>query len=230
MSRPLRIFVIEDYDALRHAICEVLTRDGHEVVGVAMAEDVDDEPTRFVSDVYIVDINLPGEDGVSLARRIRQSQPDAGIVMVSARTSVDDRIGSYQSGANTYLTKPLSIEELRAVVNGFSHRVFSRQQPRDVSLTVYQMSMLATGPEGQTRLTQPEIALLAAFSRSPQQSLEHWQAAIHLGQGEVINKDALEVRVGRLRKKLVACCPGPVAIQSLRGFGYKLCVPVIVKD
>ena len=119
MTRPLKIIVIEDYDDYREAICNALSGDGHQVVGLAMAEDVDDEPFGYVSDLYIVDLNLPGEDGISLARRIRQSQPNVGIVIVSARNSLEDRIGGYQSGANIYLTKPFSLDELRAVVSGF---------------------------------------------------------------------------------------------------------------
>ena len=108
MTRVLKIVVIEDYDDYREAICSALASDGHQVVGLAMAEDVDDEPYGYVSDLYIVDLNLPGEDGISLARRIRQSQPNVGIVIVSARNSLEDRIGGYQSGANIYLTKPFS--------------------------------------------------------------------------------------------------------------------------
>lgn len=230
MSRALRILVIEDNDAVRNAICEVLTRDGHQVSGVVMAEDVADEPTRFVSDIYIVDINLPGEDGISLSRRIRQSQPDAGIVIISARTSVGDRVAGYNSGVNIYLTKPLSIEELRSVIQGFSERRGTLDRTADLAITISKLSMTASGPGGEVRLTQPEIALLAAFSRAPQQSLEHWQAAIHLGQGEVIKKDALEVRVGRLRKKLAGCGFDAPAIQSLRRFGYRLCVPVTLRE
>ena len=70
--RPLKIVVIEDYDALREAMCDVLSGDGHDVVGVSMAEEVDDEPTGFVSDLYIIDLNLPGEDGISLAQSFEQ--------------------------------------------------------------------------------------------------------------------------------------------------------------
>jgi DNA-binding response OmpR family regulator len=80
--RPLKIVVIEDYDALREAMCDILSGDGHDVVGVSMAEEVDDEPTGFVSDLYIIDLNLPGEDGISLAQRVRRSQPEVGIVIV----------------------------------------------------------------------------------------------------------------------------------------------------
>jgi DNA-binding response OmpR family regulator len=224
--RPLRIIVIEDYEALREAICDALSQDGHEVVGMSMAEEVDDEPTGFVSDLYIIDINLPGEDGFSLAQRIRRSQPDVGIVIVSARSSVDDRIGGYRSGANIYLTKPLSLEELRAVVDSIVKRLVSAEVSRGVSVTLSTMKMLVTGPSGSARLTQPEISLIAALSRAPQRALEHWQVATHLGSGEDITKENLEVKLGRLRKKLVTCGVEAPAIQSLRGIGYRLTIPI----
>ncbi len=80
------------------------------------------------------------------------------------------------------------------------------------------------------RVTQAEQVLLAAFARAAQQSLEHWQVAVHLGQGEELSKENLEVKLGRLRKKLILCgAPAPV-IKSIRGVGYQLCVPVIVMN
>lgn len=224
--RPLRIIVIEDYEALREAICDALSQDGHEVVGVSMAEEVDDEPTGFVSDLYIIDINPPGEDGFSLAKRIRRSQPDVGIVIVSARSSVDDRVGGYRSGANIYLTKPLSLEELRAVVDGIVQRIVIIEASRVSAVILSPLKMLVTGPSGTVRLTQPEVLVLAALSRAPQRDLEHWQVAAHLGSGEEISKENLEVKLGRLRKKLVACGAEAPAIQSLRGIGYRLTIPI----
>lgn len=225
-SRLLKIVVIEDYDALRDAICDVLSQDGHDVIGVSMAEEVDDEPVGFVSDLYIIDINLPGEDGISLAQRIRRSQPDVGIVIVSARSSVYDRIGGYKSGANIYLTKPLSLEELRAVVDSFVQRMLSAEASRACAVVLNPMKMLVTGPSGKMLLTQSEISLLAALSRAPQCSLERWQVAVHLGNGEEITKENLEVKLGRLRKKLVFCGAEAPVIQSIRGVGYRLTTPL----
>lgn len=230
-SRPLKIVVIEDYDALREAMCDVLSKDGHDVVGVSMAEEVDDEATGFVSDLYIIDINLPGEDGISLAQRIRRSQPDVGIVIVSARSSVDDRIGGYKSGANIYLTKPLSLEELRAVVEGFVQRLISAEVTRASSVVLNPRKMLVMGPSGKTQVTQSEVSLLAALSRAPECSLERWQVAVHLGHGQEITKENLEVKLGRLRKKLVACGAEAPAILSIRGVGYRLTTPLeVIRD
>ena len=228
MARSLKIVVIEDYDDYREAMCNALAQDGHDAVGVAMAEDVDDEPVGYVSDLYIIDLNLPGEDGISLARRIRRSQPNVGIVIVSARNAVEDRIEGYQSGANIYLTKPFSLDELRAVVAGFGERLSADVAPQAICLTLDPLRMLVTGPAGESRLTQPEVVLLAAFSRVSQQSLERWQVAAHLGHGEDISREYLDVKLGRLRRKLVSCGIEAPAIQSLRGVGYRLCCPIRV--
>ena len=226
MTRALNILVIEDYDDFREAICNALAGDGHCVTGVAMAEDVDDEPFGHVNDLYIVDLNLPGEDGISLARRIRRSQPNAGIVIVSARNSVEDRIGGYNSGANIYLTKPFSLDELRAVVSGFGERLAGIEAPQPGTLTLNPVRMMLVGPAGEARLSQPEVLLLAAFSRMPQQSLERWQVAVHLGNGEDISRENLDVKLARLRKKLISCGAEAPAIQSVRGVGYRLCLTI----
>ena len=74
-----RILVVEDNDNLREATVDFLKQQGHQVTGVVCAEDVDDTPTRDLPDLYLIDVNLPGENGFSLVERIRQSQPLAGI-------------------------------------------------------------------------------------------------------------------------------------------------------
>lgn len=227
--QPLQIVVIEDYDALRQAICDVLVKDGHSVFSAAMAEDLDDETCGFIGDLYIIDLNLPGEDGFSLSRRIRQSQPDVGIVIVSARTSVEDRIGGYQSGGNIYLTKPLSLEELRAVVASFQERKSNREFSSPNVLRLNTLNMILTGPLGRVALTERETGLVSAFSKASKNELEHWQVASHLKKGEDITKENLEVKVGRLRRKLIICGANHPAIQSIRGVGYRILNRVIVE-
>jgi DNA-binding response OmpR family regulator len=220
--------VVEDYQILRDTICQVLGNDGHTVIGVEAAEDVDDTPVGFVPDLYIVDLNLPGENGIDLAARIRRSEPNTGIVIVSARRSVTDRIDGYSSGANIYLTKPISLEELRAVVAGFAQRIGELDRGIASSIVLHPLSMKISGPTDSARVTQAEQVLLAAFSRAAQQSLEHWQVAVHLAKDDAVSKDNIEVKLGRLRKKLIACGAPAPAIQSIRGCGYRLCVPVRV--
>lgn len=79
-SPSLNILLVEDNDDLREATLDFLKSHGHQVTGVVCAEEVDDTPIRDIPDLYLIDVNLPGETGFSLADRIRKSQPLAGIV------------------------------------------------------------------------------------------------------------------------------------------------------
>lgn len=223
---PLNILVVEDYDVLRNAMVKVLTRAGHRVLGVGMAEDVDDEPMGCLPDMYIIDLNLPGENGLSLVRRIRQSAPHTHIVLATARTDVDDKVAGYSAGADVYLPKPVAPEELVAIAQSVAMRLQRKLEGQQLAhLELHGNRMLLTGPLGQAALTQAEVLMLGALARAPNAVLEYWQVAQHLG-GD--SKDSQEVRVGRLRKKLVACGAEAPAIRAIRNQGYKLVCPVEV--
>lgn len=224
----LKIVVVEDYDTLRRAICNELTQEGHSVTGLAMAEDVDDGVLGSVPDLYIIDLNLPGEDGLSLVKRIRASQPDVGIVIASARSTVLDRVDGYGGGANIFLTKPIDSDELKAIIDSFGQRLSFNRQRDAAALVLHTLTLRLVGPAGQVNLTQMETSLLAAFSRAPQRGLEHWQVAEHLGAGQDISKETVEVKLVRLRKKIAKSGIEGNTIIALRGFGYRLCVPVTV--
>lgn len=221
----LNILVVEDYDVLRNAMVKVLTRAGHRVLGVSMAEDVDDEPMGCLPDMYIIDLNLPGENGLSLVQRIRLNAPDVHIVLATARTKLDDRLAGYTAGANIYLSKPIAQEELVAIANNVSMSLQRKVTSEQAHLSLLGNRMLLTGPTGQAHLTQGEVLILGALARAPNAVLEYWQVAQHLAAD---SKDSQEVRVGRLRKKLVACGAEAPAIKAIRNLGYKLVCPIEV--
>ncbi len=125
MNSPLslNILVVEDNDSLREATVDFLNAHGHIAQGVVNAEDVDDTPTRDVPDLYLIDVNLPGENGFSLAQRIRQSQPGAGIVLMTARAQLNDRLDGYHHGADNYLIKPVEQLELLACIRSLAFRL-----------------------------------------------------------------------------------------------------------
>jgi DNA-binding response OmpR family regulator len=222
----LNIVVVEDYDTLRRAICSELSQEGHSVTGLTMAEEIDDELLGTVPDLYIIDLNLPGEDGLNLVKRIRAAQPDVGIVIASARNTVVDRVDGYNGGANVFLTKPIDFEELKAIIQSIGLRLSFNKHRDDAVVELHFLTLRLVGPLAEVSLTQMEASVLAAFSRSPQRGLEHWQVAEHLGAGEDIAKDNVEVKLVRLRKKLAKSGIEGNTIISLRGQGYRLCVPI----
>lgn len=227
-ARPsLHILVVEDNDSLREATVDFLQTHGHQVMGVVCAEDVDDTPTRDLPDLYLVDVNLPGEDGFSLVERIRKSQPQAGIVLMTARGQLTDRLEGYSSGADNYLIKPVEQSELLVCVNNLARRLKTSAQPARETLELNNQTLSLKGPQGTVILTHGESSLLAAFSRAAGQKLERWQAMQLIDtKDKGLVPANLEMRISGLRKKLSACGAPEDAIRTLRGFGYALSCPV----
>ena len=192
--------------------------------GVESAEALPDEPGLFPIDLLVIDLNLPGEDGISLAARIRAAQPDIGIIMVTARSQVRDRLAGYDSGADIYLTKPTSADELCAAVRALTRRIRPLQVDAS-ALTLHMATMSLHGPAGKVGLSSHEAALLAGFVRARDQQMESWQL-IALTEKDVneASKKALEVQIVRLRKKLQQVGAQEPTIKAIRGQGYKLCL------
>ncbi len=231
ISTPsLHILIIEDNDGLREATIDFLNEHGHQATGVASAEEVDDLPMRDVPDLYLVDINLPGENGFALTQRIRKSQPLAGIVFMTARWQLHDRLDGYHHGADNYLIKPVEQAELLACVQSLAFRLKSVNLKTQTGLVLNSQTTRLSGPAGEALLTHGETLLLAAFCRAAGQKLERWQA-----MQLVDNKDkgltpaSLEMRVSALRKKLSHCGATDNPILTLRGFGYALSCQVEVR-
>lgn len=225
MSPPpsLHILVIEDNDSLREATVDFLNHHGHRATGVVSAEEVEDTPTRHIPDLYLIDVNLPGEDGFSLAERIRHSQPKAGIVLMTARSQLSDRLEGYSSGADNYLIKPVEQAELLACIQNLGVRLRPAEPSALLLLELDSQALCLKGPAGKVAVTHGESMLLAGLIRAAGQQLERWQAM------QLVDPDDkglvtanLEMRISALRKKLSACGAPDDAIRTLRGVGYAL--------
>ncbi len=229
MASKLNITVVEDHDALRAVTVEALRQRGHHVQGIACAEALDDEAAASPSDLFIIDLNLPGEDGLSLSKRIRRGNPRAGIIMATGRTNLDDRIAGYENGADVYLSKPVEMQELLAAVSAVSRRVEMWQARPDVDaqegFAVDSRSLTFSGPKGSTVISVSELKMLIAFSTSHGQQLEYWQLMELLGHSpDEFRKASLEVKIVRLRKKLVQVGAEQGCLRSIRLVGYQLCI------
>lgn len=230
MDTPLNVVVVEDHDALRAVTVEALRSIGCAATGVASGEEVVDGVGAAV-DLFVIDLNLPGEDGLSLSRRIRAAQPDIGIIMVTARRQLDDKVVGYESGADLYLTKPTSIPELAAAVQALGRRLRRENRRQWPALVLDTVGLSLAGPEnGPTiPLAAHEVALLAAMIRAPERRVETWQLMeISGGEDSAMSKATLEVQIVRLRKKLVAAGAAEPAIKAIRGVGYQLCTAVSI--
>ncbi len=222
MATQLNLVVVEDNHDLRTLLCQALRKDGHRVTPLACAEELEDQAGSDQADAFLIDINLPGEDGLSLAARIRKAHPLVGILILSARSALDDKLSGYDCGADIYLTKPVSLPELSAALRSFARRrvaTFKHLAPEGLTLNKLELH----GKEASVKLTAQEAVVLTAMARAPAGRLETWQIADLLDvEVDESFKASLAVRMVRLRKKLMDAGADGLAIESLRNIGYQL--------
>ena len=153
-----------------------------------------------------------------------------GIIIISARTDLDDKVTGYESGADWYITKPVVFAELSAAIRSFARRRQAAKQDKvDHSQALSLNKLDITGALGCTKLTATEGMLLTAFARAPAGKLETWQIAEMMGvEPDETMKSSISVRIARLRKKLVDVGAEGVVIESIRNVGYQLLVHIEV--
>jgi DNA-binding response OmpR family regulator len=222
MVTQLNLVIVEDNNDLRTLLSKALRKDGHRVTALSCAEELEDQAGSDHADAFLIDINLPGEDGLSLASRIRNAHPLVGIVILSARSALDDKLSGYDCGADIYLTKPVSLPELSAALRSFARRrmaTFKHITPKGLTLNKLELY----GQQTSVKLSTQEAIVLTALARAPAGRLETWQIA-ELLDAEVDEsfKSSLAVRMVRLRKKLTDAGAEGLVIESLRNIGYQL--------
>lgn len=234
MQASLTIGVVEDHDDLRESLVRTLRGLGHDAHGSASAEEFVEAAPLLPYQLLLLDLNLPGEDGLSLAARLKRVNPHLRVIMMTTRTRLDQRVQGYESGADLYLPKPIAKEELVAVLNSMARQLMA-ERPGTAEgvgevLRFDPQSLLLRGPLGSVDVTEREGALLMALANAPEQVLEYWQLleCLHLeveGEGKAV----LAVAVTRLRDKIHQVCRRAQVIRSLRSKGYQLCLPLEIK-
>ena len=223
----LSVVVVEENNEIREFIAKAIASHGHDVVGLGCVEEIKISASDRPINLLIVDMHLPNEDGLGLVRRFRTAQPLSGVIILSARHSIDDKVKGYNCGADIVLQKPVSREELIAAINSIARRLLNQgtaaelAKPNQFSIDIEKL--LLSGPLGKVGLTDTETLLISALSRAPGQRLETKQLMGILNlETSSYSKSAFEVRVVRLRKKLIAVGADKLCIRSIRMQGYQL--------
>jgi DNA-binding response OmpR family regulator len=223
------VIVVEDNETLRDELVLYLSEEGFSVRGVGSGPELNQAIELLPTDILILDLNLPEEDGISITRRIRRSLPTVGIILLTARVRSADRLEGYASGADVYLTKPTRPEELVAVVRNLFARLGKQTRPQPWQLDM--SGFMLHSPKGlQIELTGSEARLLMALAVNGQ-FLDHAALLSRFGdeaQSEKINKARLEVLISRLRTKLGPHISHGFDIRAVRGQGYELGFVLVV--
>ena len=227
---PLVVALVEDDRLLREEITEHLMAHDFVVHAVSSAAAYDDLAARIALDLFVIDWNLPGESGLNLSRRLREAIPGAGIVLMTARVALHDRLTGYrQGGADVYLTKPVAPDELVAVLLSLGRRVKPAISGPGWALNLRDRTLQGPQPQQKIRLTGREKTLLVALVQAKDNTMESGALCdlyVADDSDDLMSKHTLEELVARLRKKFRAVqeADAEPAIKSVWGVGYQLCL------
>ena len=228
MTFALKILIVEDNDDLREGWMSFFQRQGHFVRGAGLAAEILDESGDFTPDVYVIDLNLPDADGLTLVKKLRQFHPSVGIIITTARSMIGDKVIGYESGADIYFTKPVDPAELLAGIAAIAKKQWSPNVGAE-ALHLRPDRHVLEGVNGIVDLSPNETILLAGLVRAAGQPLAPWQLAELLGfSDELPTSAALEMRIARLRKKLITAGAASPGIRAAYNRGYMLCCNILI--
>ncbi len=221
----IRVALVEDDRDLLDDLAFNLRDEGFAVAPCADGKALDRHLLKDGIDVAVLDIGLPGENGLQIAQRLRREQPQLGIVMLTARTATADRIRGMEEGADVYLSKPVDVRELALVVRALARRVGGAPGAGMTLLVAEQALLLPDG--GRLDLTQSETLLLSRIARAPGQQATRRQLVETFGAAYLdYDERRLEAIVSRLRRKLEAAGLAADTLRAVRGVGYVLHLPL----
>jgi len=216
-----RALVVEDDPAVREALAQALRDDGKVVEAVDDGEGFEAVVDGFRPDVVVLDVMLPGaRDGFALGRALR-GRSDAGLLFLTARDAVDDRLRGFSTGADDYVLKPYVTAELLARVNALLQRLGRAPSAVQVGDLVLDEAAQAASRAGvPLDLTGTEHRLLAYLVAQRGRTLSKTQILTQVWGYEDYDPNLVEVHVSALRRKTEA--HGPRLIHTVRGLGYVL--------
>ena len=235
-----RLIVVDDEPDLRSMIAEYLGKHGFTIRTAAGGSELDAHLSAEPADLVILDVNMPGEDGFAIARRIRATSKLA-ILMLTAADDIVDRVVGLEIGADDYLTKPFDLRELRARIRALLRRAVPAAAPATSSaaapaqaapdpksrvrfghvLLDLQSHRLIAADGSEQPLTATEFDLLEAFARHPNRVLSREQLLelANCRAWDVFDR-SIDIRIARIRRKVEQDPSNPQTIKTVRGAGY----------
>lgn len=231
-SRLNKIVIVDDDARIRDLLRRFLSQEGFDVLLAADGRALDRILQRETVDLMVLDLMLPGEDGLSICRRLRHSGVKTPIIMLTAKVEDVDRITGLEIGADDYLGKPFNPRELLARIHAVLRRRPQGEVPgapsaADNEVIVFGAFSLDLGKRSLTKdgediaLTSGEFAMLKALARHPKQPLTRDKLA-QLARGRDFEPfdRSLDVQISRLRKMIETDPASPKVIQTVWGVGY----------
>jgi len=219
MIGNMKLLLVEDDLDLVHALSRVLSTQGFEVTCCADGEEALSMLRRARFDAVLLDLSLPGMDGLEVLEHLRGSGSAVPVLIMTARGAVEERVLGLNTGADDYLTKPFDVDELTARLKALVRRSLGIEEIRCGLLRVDRASGLVYRGPVPMELPARELALLKALMERNHQAVAREHLIDTVFGNEAVGPDAIDVLVHRLRKRLAGT---GTSLITLRGVGYFL--------
>jgi two-component system phosphate regulon response regulator OmpR len=224
-ARERHLLVVDDDDRIRSLLKEYLTRAGFRVTGAADAEAARKLIAMLDFDLLVLDVMMPGEDGFSLARWVREGGPSrlTPVLMLTAKDASEDRIEGLKTGADDYLAKPFEPQELLLRIEAILRRAGARpalSASLSLGRCAFDLDRGELTRDGEPiRLTEAETRLLRRLASNAHVAIDRLDLAQETADS---SGRAVDVQVTRLRRKIEDDPKAPRYLQTVRGVGYML--------
>jgi two-component system response regulator MprA len=222
-----RVLIVDDEPAVRAALDRALRLDGYEIALAADGREALDRLADVRHDAIVLDVAMPGIDGLQVCRRLRDAGDRTPVLMLTARDAVDDRVAGLDAGADDYLVKPFALKELKARLRALLRRAETPESDggqalRFSDLSLDQGAWEARRGQRKLELSRTEFQLLALFLEHPRQVLTRSQIFERVwGYDFGSSSNSLGVYMGYLRRKTEEGGE-PRLLHTVRGVGYVL--------
>lgn len=231
MEKRNRLLLCEDDPNLGNLLSKYLQAKGYQVKHCTDGEQGLQAYRDGDHDLLLLDIMMPVKDGITLAREVRESDPETPIIFLTAKNMRKDTLAGFETGADDYITKPFSMEELLLRVEAVMRRTWGsgprKERKTDFVLGRYNYDarkQLLVGPKGERNLTTKENALLHLLAENANHLLERPVALEKVwGQSNYFNGRSMDVYIAKLRKYLSD--DPQVMVANVHGKGFRLVVP-----
>ena len=224
-----RVLVVDDDETVADVVIGYLERSGHVTTRVADGRAALDSVSADPPDLVVLDLMLPGIDGLEVCRQVRAQRPDLPVVMLTALGEAEDRIAGLEVGADDYVTKPFSPRELALRVDSVLRRAARSREPQQAlragALTVDAATRRATKADVELALTVRELDLLAFLMAHPGVAFTRAELMREVWGWTFGDQSTVTVHVRRLREKVEDDPAEPTLIQTVWGIGYRLELP-----
>ncbi len=222
-----KILILEDEASIRTFVKINLERSGFEVIEAETGEEalVKFDTNKNIG-IAVLDVMLPGIDGLEVCKELRKRSENIGIIMLTARSQELDKVMALDLGADDYLTKPFSPMELTARVNALLRRVEKKENTEDLLKSgMFSLDLSSRKfykAEEEIELTPTEFALMKMFLKNPNKALTRDQLLDEIwGENYVGDVKIVDVNIRRLRKKVEDDSSNPIYIETIWGSGYR---------